>query len=133
MFPGIELSDGVTTIVVAPVSLRMQFDEPYKAHVDRIMQGVGDDRQSFNESAVEVLLACARRNHPTLQRSQLLDLMDFADLGKMLTWAMTKSGMVSKRPLDQTTKPLEIPSLDQASSDSSSTQPAGPSTTSSTT
>lgn len=131
MIPGIQLSNGATTITVAPMNLRIQFDETLKDDVDRVMQGSKDDPKAFQQSAITVILACARRNHPELSRDQLLDVLDSADLGPVLVSVLTKSGF-KPRPLETEPVVAANPSLAAASSDSSSTELAGPSTTSST-
>ena len=136
MIQGIELKSGVTTIVVAPLNLRLQFEEPTKSDVDRVRKGIDDDVASFEVSAVNVLLACARRNHPELTREQLLDAIDAADLFPLLIAVLNKSGF-EPRPLGPTLATASQavtanPSLAPASSDSSSTQQDGSPTTSST-
>lgn len=131
MIPGVTLTNGATTITVAPMNLRIQFDETLKDDVDRVMQGSKDDPKAFQQSAITVILACARRNHPELSRDQLLDVLDSADLGPVLVSVLTKSGF-KPRPLEIEPVVAVNPSLAAASSDSSSTELAGPSTTSST-
>lgn len=138
MIPGIELSNGATRLVVAPMNLRIQLEEPTKADVERVRQGPGSDIPGFEVAALNVLLACTLRNHPDATREQLLDLIDSADLFPLLVAVLNKSGF-EPRPL---TWPRErvteappanpSPSPAPASSDSSSTPPAGSPTTSST-
>lgn len=94
--PGVTISNGVTTIVVAPMNLRIQFDDDTKGDVDLVMQGSKDDPKAFQQAAINVILACARRNHPQLSRDQLLDVLDAADLGPLLVAVLTKSGFTSQ-------------------------------------
>jgi hypothetical protein len=100
MIPGITLTDGVTTLVVAPVNLRIQFDEATKDDFECVAKGSGSDAAAYTQSAISLLLACARRNHPTATREQLLELVDFADLGPLLGAVLTKSGF-TPRPLGE--------------------------------
>lgn len=133
MIPGIQLTDGVTTIVVAPMNLRIQLEEPTKPYVDRVMEGINDDQAGFNAAAEQVVLACAQRNHPNLTQAQLREVMDAADLGPLLIAVLTKSGF-KPRPLGLTESPpvAASPSPEPALSATSSTPPAGSPTTSST-
>lgn len=134
MIPGITLTNGVTTIVVAPMNLRIQFDEETKTDVELVTSGEKQDAKAFTQSAINVVLACARRNHPTLTREQLFDVMDAADLGPTLVSVLYKSGF-KPRPLEnsgEASSQAPSPSPAAELSDSSSTQPAGPAITSST-
>ena len=135
MIPGIELKAGATTIIVAPMNLRIQLEEPTKTDVDRVRRGVDNDVASFEQAAINVLLACARRNHPELSREQLLDAVDAADLLPMLVAVLNKSGF-EPRPLSMGAPTPERqppdPSPAPASSESSLTPPDGSPTTSST-
>lgn len=133
MIPGITLTDGVTTIVVAPMNLRIQLEEPTKPYVDRVMEGVNDDQPGFNAAAEQVILACAQRNHPNLTQAQLREVMDAADLGPLLIAVLTKSGF-KPRPLGMAASPQAAasPSPAPVSSATSSTPPDGSPTTSST-
>lgn len=131
MIPGVTISNGVTTIVVAPMNLRIQFDEATKDAVDIVLEGRGDDPKAYQQAAIEVILACARRNHSELTREQLYDVLDYADVRPLLLSILSKSGF-KPRPLEQSRPEVASPSPAAASSDSSSTEPAGPSTTSST-
>lgn len=127
MIPGIEVSDGVRSFTVAPMNLRIMLCEPTKEYVDRISQGVNGDPASFNDAAVNLILACAQRNQPSLKREDVLEAVDAADLGPLVVQVMTKSGM-TPRPLMPATTPSPRP--EPASSDSSSAQPGGTLTTS---
>ena len=133
MIPGITLTDGVTTIVVAPMNLRIQFDEATKPYVDRVLDGIKDDPATFNEAAEQVILACAQRNTPNLKLEQLREVVDAADLGPLLVAVLNKSGF-KPRPLGEVPRAAAAasPSPAPASSDTSSTQPDGFLTTSST-
>lgn len=136
MIPGIELTDGATRLVVAPMNLRIQLEEPTKADVDRVRQGVGSDVPGFEAAAINVLLACTQRNHPDATRGQLLELIDSADLFPLLIAVLNKSGF-EPRPLTMTRatgtqEAAPSPSPAPASSDASSTPPDGFLTTSST-
>jgi hypothetical protein len=93
--PGVTLSNGATTITVPPMNLRILFDEATKDDVDLVMRGSKDDPKVFQQAAINVILACARRNHPQLSRDQLLDVLDAADLGPLLVAVLTKSGFTS--------------------------------------
>ncbi len=133
MIPGIELTDGVTTIVVAPMNLRIQLDDDTKDDVDLVMSGDRSDPAKYQNAAINVILACARRNQPALKREQLLDVIDFADLTPLLVSVLTKSGFKA-RPLGSSAVTAATPSqsLAPASLDNSSTQQDGSQTTSST-
>lgn len=131
MIPGITLTDGVTTVVVAPMNLRIQFDDATKGDVDRVMAGVNDDPNGFRDAAINVILACARRNHPALTREQLMEVLDAADLGPLLAAVLTKSGF-EPRPLGSPARAQQSQSPAQPSSANSSTPPDGFPTTSST-
>lgn len=138
MIPGIELTDGATRLVVAPMNLRIQLEEPTKADVERVRKGPGDDVPGFEAAALNVLLACTKRNHPDATREQLLEMIDSADLFPLLVAVLNKSGF-EPRPLtlprEKTTEARPAspsPSPAPASSDSSSTPPDGSLTTSST-
>ena len=132
--PGITLTNGATTITVAPMNLRIQFDDETKDDVALVTSGEKQDAKAFTLAAINVVLACARRNHPNLTREQLLDVMDAADLGPTLVAVLYKSGF-KPRPLassGETSNEAPSPSPAPESSASSSTEPAGPVTTSST-
>jgi hypothetical protein len=133
MIPGIELTDGVTTIVVAPMNLRIQLEDDTKEDVDLVMSGDRSDPAKYQNAAINVILACARRNQPSLKREQLLEVIDFADLTPLLVSVLTKSGF-KPRPLGSSAAvaPAPSPSPAPASSDSSSMQLDGSQTTSST-
>lgn len=98
MIPGIEITDGARTLTVAPMNLRILLCEPTKADVDRVSKGTGDDPDSFRESALNLLLACVKRNHPDATREDLLDMVNAGDLGDLLAGVMTRSGL-RERPL----------------------------------
>ena len=138
MIPGIELSNGATTLIVAPMNLRIQLEEPTKSDVERVRQGTGDDVAGFEAAAINVLLACTKRNHPDATRDQLLDLIDSADLFPLLVAVLNKSGFeprpltVPREKATQASIPAPSPSPAPASSGSSSTPPDGSPTTSST-
>lgn len=138
MIPGIELTDGATRLVVAPMNLRIQLEEPTKADVDRVRQGVAGDVPGFEEAAIRVLLACTQRNHPDATRAQLLEMVDSADLLPLLIAILNKSGFEPRPLTDPRARTTEAapaaatPSPAPASSDSSSTPPDGSPTTSST-
>lgn len=93
MIPGIEITDGARTYTAAPMNLRIMLCEPTKAFVDRIARGPGDDPAGFQNAAVELLLACVKRNHPEAVRDDLLEMINVGDLGSLLTGVMTHSGM----------------------------------------
>lgn len=133
MIPGITLSDGVATIVVAPMNLRIQFGDDTKADVERVMAGMKDDPAGFNEAAERVVLACAQRNHPSLKLDQLRDVLDAADLGPILVSVLTKSGF-NPRPLGTTAALAVAASPSPAPVSSGTSQPPsdGSQTTSST-
>src|SRR6185437_3854882 len=134
MRPGITLTDGTTTIVVPPMNLRIQTDEENEQHLDRIFRGDITDGKAFTNSCITILLACARLNHPDLKRETLLDVVDAADLGKLVSSVLSKSGF-KPRPLEETSAEQEAPANPPpapASSDSSSITPDGSPTTSST-
>ena len=133
MRSGISLTDGTTTLVVPPMNLRIQFDDEIKPHLDRIFAGDISDGHAYMDSCVALLLACARLNHPDLKRETLLDLIDAADLGKLVNAVLRKSGF-APRALGEASAEQEAASLSPApaSLDSSSTPPAGSPTTSST-
>jgi hypothetical protein len=90
--PGIQLSNGATTIVVPPMNLRIYFDESTKDDVELVLQGSKEDPKAFSLAAINVILACARRNHPELSREQLCDVLDSADLAPLVVAVVTKSG-----------------------------------------
>lgn len=98
MIPGIEITDGARTYTVAPMNLRIMLCEPTKAMVDRISAGPGDDPVAFENAAVDLLLACVKRNHPEAKREDLLEMVNAADLADLLTGIMTRSGL-RERPL----------------------------------
>lgn len=134
MIPGVTLTNGATTITVAPMNLRIQFDDETKADVELVTSGEKQDAKAFTQAAINVVLACARRNHPTLTREQLFDVMDAADLGPTLVSVLYKSGF-KPRPLEssgESSNQAQSPSPAAELSDRSSTQPAGLATTSST-
>ena len=128
MIPGITLTDGITTLVLAPINLRIQFDDATKDDFERVASGSKDDPAAYTQSVINLLLACARRNHPSATREQVLDVVDFADLGPLLGAVLMKSGF-TPRPLGQA---KAIPSPEPASSPSSTPLPDGSPTTSST-
>lgn len=132
MRPGITLTDGTTTIVVPPMNLRVQFDEEIEPHLTRIFAGDIGDGRAYMESCIALLLACGRLNHPDLKRETLLDLVDSADLGRLVSAVLSKSGF-KPRPLGEAEQEAPAnPSPAPASSASSSTPPDGSPTTSST-
>jgi hypothetical protein len=104
MIPGIEITDGARTFTVAPMNLRIMLCEPTKALVDRISQGPGDDVAGFQNAAIDLLLACVKRNHPDATRDDILDMVNVADLGGILTGVMSNSGL-RPRPLEPTPTP----------------------------
>jgi hypothetical protein len=128
MVPGIEVSDGARRFTIAPMNLRILLCEPTKDDVDRISKGAGDDPASFQEAAINLLVACGRRNHPELTRDDILDTVDAGDLGGLIVRVMTKSGM-TPRPL---AVPPANPQPEPKSLAASSAQPDGSPTTSST-
>jgi hypothetical protein len=102
MIPGVEITDGARTLTVAPMNLRILLCEPTKALVDRVGAGPGDDIAGFQNAALDLLLACLKRNHPEATRDDLLDMVNAADLGELLGSVMTKSGL-KPRPLEVAT------------------------------
>ena len=104
MIPGIEITDGARTYTVAPMNLRIMLCEPTKALVDRIGQGPGDGPDAFQNAAIDLLLACVKRNHPEATREDLLDMINVGDLAGLLTGVMHASGMRA-RPLEPTPTP----------------------------
>lgn len=98
MIPGIEITDGARTLTVAPMNLRILLCEPTKADVDRVSKGTGDDPEGFRDAALNLLLACVKRNHPDATRDDLLDMVNAGDLGDLLAGVMTRSGL-RERPL----------------------------------
>lgn len=127
MIPGIELSNGVTTITVAPENLRIYFSD----ESTKLREKVKDMTEEEVLHAMErTVLSCARRNHPELTLEQLRDVLDIGDLGKIHTWCKTKSGL-QIGPLVAGAGATPNPSPAPTSSDTSSTQPAGSPTTSS--
>jgi hypothetical protein len=137
MRPGIPLTDGTTTIVVPAMNLRISTDPEYVPLLDRITSAnvsTDADRDAYAEACIVILLACARLNHPDLKRETLLDLVDSADLAKLIASVLFKSGF-KPRPLGEAAPEQEAPanpSAAPASSDSSSMPPDGSPTTSST-
>lgn len=137
MRPGITLTDGTTTIVVPALNLRISTDPEYMPLLDRITSGnisTAEDREAYAEACIVILLACARLNHPDLKRETLLDLVDSADLGKLISSVLFKSGY-KPRPLGEASLEQDAPaslSPAPASSGSSSMPPDGSPTTSST-
>jgi hypothetical protein len=99
MIPGVEITDGARTLTVAPMNLRILLCEPTKALVDRVGQGPGDDLAGFQDAAIDLILACLKRNHADATRDDVLDLVNAADLGDLLGSVMMKSGL-KPRPLE---------------------------------
>ena len=128
MIPGITLTDGITTLVMAPINLRIQFDDATKGDFERVVSGSKEEPAAYTQSVISLLLACVRRNHPSATREQVLDLVDFADLGPLLGAVLMKSGFTPS-PLGET---KASPKAEPASSPSSTPQPDGSLTTSST-
>lgn len=126
MISGVEISDGARTFTIAPMNLRILLCDPTKGDIERISKGTGDDPASFQDAAINLILACGKRNHPDMTRDNVLDAVDAADLAGIVVEVMTKSGMM-QRPLPKATPSLQPA---PASSDSSTAQPAGSPTTS---
>lgn len=99
MIPGIEITDGVRTLTVAPMNLRILLCEPTKALVDRVTAGPGGDVADFQNAATDLLLACIKRNHPEATRDDLLDMVNVGDLVTLISGVMTQSGL-KPRPLE---------------------------------
>lgn len=91
IIPGIQLSNGATTIVVPPMNLRIYFDEATKDDVELVLQGSKENPLAYQQAAINVVLACARRNHPEISREQLYEVLDSADLGPLVVAVVTKS------------------------------------------
>jgi hypothetical protein len=125
MIPGVEITDGARTFTIAPMNLRILL-ESNKDDVDRISRGSDGDKDSFNAAAINLLLACGKRNHPDMTRDNILDAVDVADLSGLIVQVMTKSGM---KPSPLAATPASLPP-EPVSSGSSSAQPAGSPTTS---
>lgn len=127
----IQITDGTTTLHIAPENLRIYFSEAATKLRERAQRAelAGDELLRAME---ETILACARRNHPELTLEKLRDVLNVAEIGKIHNWVKTKSGLESgaPRPLDQ--GGAASPSAAPSSLDTSSTQPAGSQTTSST-
>ena len=100
VIPGIDITDGARTFTVAPMNLRILLCEPTKGYVDRIKQGPGQDAESFQGAAIELILACVKRNHPEATKDDLLDMVNAGDLGDLLAGMMQASGL-RERPLAQ--------------------------------
>lgn len=130
MIPGVTLTNGATTITVAPMNLRIQFDDDTKDAADIVLDGRNDDPKAYQKAAVDIILACARRNHPELSRETLYEVLDYADIRPTLLSVLSKSGF-KPRPLAESPTPASA-SPAPTSLGNSSTEQAGPSTTSST-
>lgn len=100
IIPGTQLSNGATTIVVPPMNLRIYFDESTKDDVELVMRGSKEDPKAYQQAAINVVLACARRNHPELSREQLYEVLDSADLAPLVVAVVTKSPFRPQAPGD---------------------------------
>lgn len=128
MIPGsLELTNGVTTVHVAPENLRIYWsEESVKGRADAEAGTLSPD--DLVRVMQNTILACARRNHPELTMEQLCEVLDVADIVRVHSWVKTKSGL-TQPPLGQsagTTSPAPT------SSGTSSTPQDGSPTTSST-
>lgn len=131
MIHGLELTNGKTTITVAPQNLRIYFsDEATKAREDAAAGTLKGD--GFLKVMERNILACARRNHPDLTLDELREVLDTADIERVHTWCMTKSGLQIGPLAAAAVAPAASPSPAPSSSDTSSPQPVGSPTTSST-
>ena len=114
MIEGIKVSIGGTEYVIPPMTLRIQLCDPTKASVEKIQQGA-ESTAEFVDAALDVILACAKRNYPDLERDVLMDL-DFADISPLVVSLMTKSGF-APRPLTPPEKVASAPTAPAAPSD----------------
>ena len=125
----IPISNGKTTLYVAPQNLRIYFSE----EATKVREDLEAGRVKGDESvrvAERSILACVRRNHPTCTLEELREVLDTADIWKLHAWVMTKSGL-KPGPLAEGAG-ASSPSAAPTSSGTSSTPPAGSQTTSST-
>lgn len=125
MIPGKQIGSGSDAITVAPMNLRIQLET-----CKDDLEIAGDATRTQMERAnagLNIILACARRNHPMLTREQLCEQLDAADVWPLVGWVLTKSGF-QQVPLEPS-----VPSQPAGAtpSDSSSMPPAGSPTTSS--
>lgn len=131
MIHGIELTNGVTTITVAPQNLRIYFsDEATKAREDAASGTLTGDE--FLKVMERNILACARRNHPNLTLEELREVLDTADIERVNAWCMKKSGLQSGPLAVAADGAAASPSPAPNSSGTSSTPQAGSPTISST-
>jgi hypothetical protein len=108
MIPGISINLCGTEYIVPPINLRIQLEEPTKSDLEMIEKGVSDGIVSFINAAVNIILACAKRNYPDMQRDTIIDGIDSGDLSSFVVALLTKTGF---RP-----RPLEIPGKVEPSS-----------------
>ena len=111
--------------VVPGVTLRLHFR--HEAALDALRPGSGLDPKESNKLLIAFAIDILKQNYPGITEDELLDRVSMGDIGAIIGAALPQGGY-TRRPLE----PSPIPSPDPKSSDGSSTQPAGESTTSST-
>ena len=123
--------DGVTVKVlhgeymVPGVTLRLHFR--HERALDALRPDSGIDAKEGNKLLIAFAVDILKQNYPGITEDDLLDRVAMTDIGAIIGAALPQSGY-SRRPLEP--KPSASPA--PTSSDGSSTQPAGESTTSST-
>ena len=111
--------------VVPGVTLRLHFR--HERALDALRPDSGIDAKEGNKLLIAFAVDILKQNYPGITEDDLLDRVAMTDIGAIIGAALPQSGY-SRRPLEP--KPSESPA--PTSSDGSSTQPAGESTTSST-
>lgn len=128
MISGIEVTDGTAIYTIAPMNLRIQLDTNAQDLAMLSADSATTDERFF--AGLNLLLACARRNHPQLTLDALKEAIDTADFMLLVNAVMTKSGFVSRPLAGRAT--TTAPQPEPMSSDLSSAQQDGFPTTSST-
>lgn len=122
---GVKVQVAFAEYTVPAVSLRLHFDH---AAERKLLANTQADPDEWARAAVKFLLAVLARNYPDLTEEQLLETVSEPDLAALLIAATRQSGY-TERPLVRTE---ERSSPEPSSSATSSAQPAGSPTTSST-
>lgn len=130
MIPGIPVNFGGTDYVLPPMNLRIQLEEPTKSDVELLQKNNAADQSQFLNAAVNVILACAKRNYPDISRDTIIDGVDSGDLPGLVVALLTKTGF-TPRPLASPATATNL-SPEPASSASSMAPLDGSLTTSST-
>jgi len=127
MIPGASINFGGTEYTVPPINLRIS----YLPEMDVICKPEGEVAfLDYVKAASTVLFALFQRNYQDMTRDQFNDIVDLPLLRPVMAGMLQVSGYAA-RPLAVKAEPVSEPA-EPTSSDSSTVQPDGSPTTSST-